>query len=82
MPIWRVNFNLLILARLDRHGGHYAALLRHEGQWIEKNDGQQPTYFDELPNYIWQAAVVLFMRLRDGTQMSSQLEELLHMLAN
>lgn len=30
------------------------ALLRREGQWIEKNDGQQPIYFD-LPQYIWKA---------------------------
>ena len=56
-------------------------LLHHEGQWIEKNDGQQPHYYDDLPNYIWQAAVVLFMRLRDGTFVSHQLEELLAFLA-
>ena len=80
---YRPYLVVAILAHFgDRHGGHYVALLHREGQWIEKNDGQQPTYYDELPKYIWQAAVVLFMRLKDGTFLSRQLEELLSMLAD
>ena len=48
------------------HTGHYRAVLRCRDQWMAYEDGKLPDIFTDLPDYMFQNVVMVFLYPSDG----------------